>query len=64
MHNFRSNALEFQKLKSAYQRYLQTYRQLNGGSLAGAKDFFSFYYFINYTSRYSDPRSCVPLGYR
>jgi hypothetical protein len=55
---------QYQKTKDAYRRYLSSYKQINNGSLAGAMNFFDFYYYLNYTCRYSDPRSCAPIGYR
>lgn len=64
MLNIRSNAMQYQALKAAYKRYLKTYKHMNKGSLEGAKNFFEFYYYMNYTARYADPRACVPLGYR
>ncbi|MBM3383378.1 MAG: hypothetical protein FJY29_13225 [Betaproteobacteria bacterium] len=64
MQNIRSNTIHYQALKAAYKRYIKTYKELNNGSVEGAINFFEFYYYINYTSRNSDPRSCVPLGYR
>ena len=64
MLNIRATAMHYKAIKSAYSRYLAAYRTLNNGSLVGAKVFFEFYYYLNYTNRYSDPRACVPLGYR
>lgn len=54
----------YQKVKSAHERYLQSYRQLNNGSQKGALNFFEFYHYITAVCRYSDPRSCRPMGYR
>lgn len=54
----------YKKVKAAYADYLQTYKQISNGSLKGALDFFQFYYYITVVCRYSDPRSCRPMGYR
>ncbi|MEN9826189.1 MAG: hypothetical protein RI953_1934 [Pseudomonadota bacterium] len=64
MYNSRSTALQYTKIKASYQRYLATYRQLNKGSTEGALNFFEFYNYLNFTCRYSDPRACIPIGYR
>jgi len=62
--HIRSSAVQYGKIKASYGKYLATYRSLNNGSSEGAVTFFQFYYYMNYVSRYSDPRSCAPLGYR
>ncbi|MEY4064143.1 MAG: hypothetical protein RIR26_351 [Pseudomonadota bacterium] len=64
MHNIRVNVIQLKDLKESYRRYVESYKKLNNGSSQGVRSFFEFYYYINYTNRYSDPRSCVPLGYR
>jgi hypothetical protein len=64
VHNLRTTTVEYNKLKNAYKRYLRTYKELNGGSLTGAISFLEFYHYINFTSRYSDPRSVIPMGFR
>lgn len=64
MHNLRTTSVEYQRVKSAYKRYLKTYKEFNAGSLSGAVSFLEFYHYLNYTSRYSDPRSVIPMGFR
>lgn len=51
-------------MKAAYERYLKTYKELNGGSPSGAVSFLEFYHYLNYTRRYADPRSVTPIGFR
>lgn len=64
MHNIRSTSVEYQRVKSAYNRYLRTYKELNGGRVDGAVSFLEFYHYLNYTNRYSDPRSVIHMGFR
>lgn len=54
---------ELNKLRETHQRYLDTYKRLTG-SLAGATPFSEFYIYRTYTTKYSDPRACAPVGYR
>lgn len=55
---------ELQKLKEAHRRYLETYRIINRGSLAGATSFSDFYIYRTFITKYGDPRACAPVGYR
>lgn len=64
MLNIRGNSIHYKTLKASYKRYLNSYAKLNKGSVQGARSFFEFYYYMNYTCRYADPRACIPLGYR
>ncbi|MFZ9521387.1 MAG: hypothetical protein ACO3A4_13015 [Silvanigrellaceae bacterium] len=64
MYSSRTMSLQYSKIKASYQRYLASYRQLNNGSAEGALSFFEFYNYLNFTCKYSDPRSCIPIGYR
>ncbi|NBX16054.1 MAG: hypothetical protein EBR09_01675 [Proteobacteria bacterium] len=64
MFSARLPTAHYKKVKAAYAGYLQTYKQINNGSLNGALDFFQFYHYITVVCRYSDPRSCRPMGYR
>ena len=47
---------EFNNLKQAYIRYVQSYKFYNKGSLEGVTTFNDFYIYQTYTSKYSDPR--------
>lgn len=64
MFSVRTTAAQYARTKDSYKKYLIAYRQLNNGSLQGALNFFDFYYYLNYTCRYSDPRACTQMGYR
>lgn len=64
MLNIRSNLIPYKTLQASYKRYVKSYAQLNNGSVQGARSFFEFYYYMNYTCKYADPRTCIPLGYR
>ena len=57
-------AKEMLRLKESHKRYLETYKKLNNGSLAGATSFADYYVYRTFTAKYGDPRACAPVGYR
>jgi hypothetical protein len=59
-----SGGRELRRIKEIHKRYLEAYKKVNNGSLEGATKFADFYIYATFTSRYSDPRACAPMGYR
>jgi hypothetical protein len=50
---------EYSKLKETYLRYLESYKNLNKGSVEGATPFSVFYIYKNYVVRYMDPHRVI-----
>jgi len=50
---------DYSKLRKSYCNYVEFYKILNNGSLAGVSSFSDYYLHRNYINRYSDIRVFV-----
>ena len=63
MGNYENRRVIFNGILKKYKEYLDLYRAVNNGSIAGVTSFQDFYWHYTYYSRYSSGRHSDARGY-